>query len=179
MRFNKLITRCAIATGLCVMTGAGSPGPDCPPPSPAVGYHERCAVALAPALGLRPVEPALSDSPLRRLMKLRAASAFRRLELAAQRVAHHQDAPGKLLPILEDVGESRLELCDDPSALIPVLEGPNPVLCHLAPGAKTLSVQVGFDSGGASHDVGQVPGGEAPSRTSRCQDPRQPVPPSD
>ena len=27
-----------------------------------------------------------------------------------------------LLPILKDVGESRLELCSDPSALIPVLE---------------------------------------------------------
>jgi hypothetical protein len=77
---------------------------------------------MAPALSLRPEEPAAGDSPLRRLMKLRYASALRRLELAAQRVADHQDAPDKLVPILEDVGESRLELCEDPSSLIPVLE---------------------------------------------------------
>src|SRR5262245_22752933 len=55
-------------------------------------------------------------------MKLRYASALRRLASGAQRVEDHQDAPDKLLPILEDLGESRRELCDDPLALIPVLE---------------------------------------------------------
>ena len=122
MRFNRLITHGAVAVGLCVVTGAGSPGSDYPPPSPAGGYYERWVGAIAPALSLRPEEPAAGDSPLRRLMKLRYASAFRRLEVAAQRVKYLRDAPDKLLPILKDVGESRLELCDDPSALIPVLE---------------------------------------------------------
>ena len=122
MRFNRLITHGAVAVGLCVVTGAGSPGSDCPPPSPAGGYYERWVGAIAPALSLRPEEPAAGDSPLRRLTKLRFASALRRLEIAAQRVKYLRDAPDKLLPILKDVGESRLELCDDPSALIPVLE---------------------------------------------------------
>ena len=92
MRFNRLITHGTVAVGLYVVTGAGSPAPNCPPPSPAVGYYERCVGAMAPALNLRPEEPAAGDSPLRRLTKLRSASAFRRLELAAQRVADHQDA---------------------------------------------------------------------------------------
>ena len=122
MRFNRLITHGAVAVGLYVMTGAGSPGSDCPPPSPAGSYYERWVGAIAPALSLRPEEPAAGDSPLRRLMKLRFASALRRLEVAAQRVKYLRDAPDKLLPILTDVGESRLELCNDPSALIPVLE---------------------------------------------------------
>ena len=122
MGFNRLITHGAVAVALYVVTGAGSPGSDCPPPASAVGYHERCVAAMAPALSLKPEEPATDDSPLRRLMKLRYASAFRRLVFEVQRVEDHQDAPDKLLPILKDVGESRLELCDDPSALIPVLQ---------------------------------------------------------
>ena len=88
MRFNRLITHGAVAVGLCVVTGAGSPGSDYPPPSPAGGYYERWVGAIAPALSLRPEEPAAGDSPLRRLMKLRYASAFRRFEIAAQRVKY-------------------------------------------------------------------------------------------
>lgn len=122
MRFNRLITHGAVAVGLYVVTGAGSLGSDCWPPSPAGGYYERWVGAIAPALSLRPEEPAADDSPLRRLTKLRFASALRRLEIAAQRVKYLRDAPDKLLPILKDVGESQLELCNDPSALIPVLE---------------------------------------------------------
>jgi hypothetical protein len=142
MRFNRWITHGAVAVGLYVVTGAGSPGSDCPPPSPAVGYHERCVGALAPALSLGPEEPAAGDSPLRRLMKLRYASAFRRLVFEAQRVEDHQDAPDKLLPILKDVGESRLELCDDPSALIPVLEA-RLRLARLIEEVKESEVEVG------------------------------------
>jgi hypothetical protein len=97
---------------------------------------------MAPALSLGPEEPAAGDSPLRRLMKLRYASALRRLELAAQRVADHQDAPDKLLPILEDVGESRLELCEDPSSLIPVLEA-RLGLARLIEEVKGSEVEVG------------------------------------
>src|SRR5436309_13185161 len=120
MRFHRSITHGAVAVGLCLATGAASPGPDCPTPSPAIGYRERCAGAMAAALGLRPEGPAAGDSPLRRLMKLRYASAFRRLELATQRFADHQDPPEKLLGILEDVGEARPGLCGDPSAPIPL-----------------------------------------------------------
>ena len=36
MRFNRLITHGAVAVGLYVATGAGSPGSDGPPPAPAV-----------------------------------------------------------------------------------------------------------------------------------------------
>ena len=142
MRFNRLLTHGAVAVGLYVVTGAGSPGSDCPPPSPYVGYYERCVGAMAPALSLRPEEPAAGDSPLRRLTKLRYASAFRRLELAAQRVAGHQDAPDKLLPILKDVGESRLELRDDPSVPVRVLEA-RLGLARLLEEVKECEVKVG------------------------------------
>jgi hypothetical protein len=142
MLFNRLITHGAVAVGLSVVTGAGSPGSDCPAPSPAVGYYERCVGAVAPALSLRPEEPAAGDSPLSRLTKLRYASALRRLELAAQRVADHQDAPDKLLPILKDLGESRLELCDDPAALIPVLAA-RLGLARLIEEVKECEVEVG------------------------------------
>jgi hypothetical protein len=142
MDFNWLIIHGAVAAGLSIVTGAGSPGMDCPPPRPTVGYYERCAEALAPALSLRPEEPAAGDTPLRRLMKLRYASALRRLEFAAQRVANHQDAPEKLVPILEDVGASRFELCDDPSALIPVLEA-HLGLARVIEAAKVCEVEVG------------------------------------
>ena len=93
MRFNRLITHGAVAVGLYVVIGAGSPGSDGPPPSPAGGYYERWVGAIAPALSLRPEEPAAGDSPLRRLTKLRFASALRRLEIAAQRVKYLRDAP--------------------------------------------------------------------------------------
>ena len=122
MRSHRPFTRGAVAVALCVVTPAAFPGPDGPTPFPAVGYHESCAGAMAPALGLRPEGPAGDDSPLRRLMKLRYASAFRRLELATERVRNHQDPPEKLLAIVDDLGESRLELCCDASALIPVHE---------------------------------------------------------
>jgi hypothetical protein len=75
-------------------------------------------------------------------MKLRYASAVRRLELTAQRVAGQQDAPDKLLPILEDVGESRLELCNDPSALVPVLEA-RLGLARIIEEVKANEVEVG------------------------------------
>jgi hypothetical protein len=142
MRFNRLIKHGTVAVGLCVVSGAGSPGSNCPPPYPAVGYYERCMGAIAPALSLKTEEPAEGDSPLRRLTKLRSASAFRRLELAAQRVADHQDAPDKLLPILKDVSESRLEMRDDPSALIPVLEA-RLGLARLIEEVKACEVEVG------------------------------------
>ena len=122
MRFHWSISRGAVAVGLGVVTGAALPGPAGPTPPPAVGYPESCAGAMAPALGLRPEGPAADDGPLRRLMKLRYASAFRRLELATERVKDHQDPPEKLRAILEDVGESRLELYNDPSELILVQE---------------------------------------------------------
>lgn len=109
----------AVAVALCVVTGAASSGQGGPSPS---GYPEHCAAAMAPALGLRPEGAAAGDNLLRRLMKLRYASAFRRLELATERVKDHQDPPEKLLAILEDVGESRLDLYEDPSALIHVQE---------------------------------------------------------
>ena len=98
MRFNRLITHGAVAVGLYVMTGAGSPGSDCPPPSPAGGYYERWVGAIAPALSLRPEEPAAGDSPLRRLTKLRFASALRRLEIAAQRVKYLRDCARQAPP---------------------------------------------------------------------------------
>jgi hypothetical protein len=142
MRFNKSITRGAIAIGLCVVTGAAYPGADGPTPSPAIGNRERCAGAMAPALGLRPEAPATGDSPLRGLMKLRYASAFRRLELATLRVADHLDPPEKLLAILEDVGKSRLELCGDPSMLIPVYES-RLELARLIEEFKKSEVEVG------------------------------------
>jgi hypothetical protein len=75
-------------------------------------------------------------------MKLRYASAFRRLELATQRVADHQDPPDRLIAILQDVGESRLELCDDPSALIPVQEA-RLALARLIEQLKEIEVEVG------------------------------------
>jgi hypothetical protein len=149
MRLNRLITYGAVAVGLYVATGVGSPGSDCPRPSPAVGYYERCVEVVAPALSLKSEEPAAGDSPLRRLTKLRYASAFRRLELSAQRVADHQDAPDMLLPILKDLGESRLELCDDPSALIPVLEA-RLGLARLIEELKECEVEVGR---GARHHL--------------------------
>jgi hypothetical protein len=124
------------------VSGARSPGSNCPPPYPAVGYYERCMGAIAPALNQKTEEPAAGDSLLRRLTKLRSASAFRRLELAAQRVADHQDTPDKLLPILKDVGESRLELCDDPSDLVPVLEA-RLGLARLIEEVKSCEVEVG------------------------------------
>ncbi len=142
MRFKKLITHGTVAVGLCVVTGAGSPGPECQPASPAVGYYERCAGAVAPALRLRPEEPADGDGPVQRLTKLRYASAFRRLELAAQRVADHVDMPDKLLVILVDLGEARLDLCDLPSALIPVLEA-RLGLARLIEEVRAREVEVG------------------------------------
>jgi hypothetical protein len=75
-------------------------------------------------------------------MKLRCASAFRRLHLVTQQVVDHQDAPDKLLPILDDVGESRLELYDDRSALIPVLEA-RLALARLIEEVKACEVEVG------------------------------------
>jgi hypothetical protein len=142
MRFNRMITQGTVAVGRCVVSGARSPGSNCPLPCPAVGYYERCMGAIAPALNLKTEEPAAGDSPLRRLAKLRSASAFRRLELAAQRVADHQDAPDKPLPILKDVGESQLELCDDASALVPVLEA-RLGLASLIEEARAYEVEVG------------------------------------
>jgi hypothetical protein len=59
MRFNRSSTRGAVAVGLCVVTGADAPGPDGPTPS---GYPDRCAGAMAPALGLRPDGPAAGDT---------------------------------------------------------------------------------------------------------------------
>jgi hypothetical protein len=150
MRFPRWISSGAVAVGLSVMTGAGgSPGSDRPPSSPDVGYYERSVAAMAPALSLRPEEPAAGDSPLRRLTKLRYVSAIRRLELAAQRVADHQDAPDKLLPILKDLGAARLELCDDPSALIPVLEA-RLGLTRLIEEVKESEMEVGR---GAQHNL--------------------------
>ena len=93
MHFKKLITRGAVACGLWVVTGAGSSGSDGPSPGPAVDYYERWVGAIAPVLSLRPEEPAAGDSPLRRLMKLRYASALRRLEIAAQRVKYLRECP--------------------------------------------------------------------------------------
>jgi hypothetical protein len=75
-------------------------------------------------------------------MKLRYAAAFRRLELATLRVADHRYPPEKLLAILEDVGESRLELCDDPSSLIPVQEA-RQGLARLIEEVKEGEVEVG------------------------------------
>jgi hypothetical protein len=142
MRFNRWFTHGAVAVGLYVVTGAGSSGSDCLPPSSAVGYYERCVGAMARVLSLRPEEPAPGESHLRRLMKLRYASAVRRLELTAQRVEGQQDAPDKLLPILEDLGESRLELCNDPSALVPVLEA-RLGLARIIEEVKANEVEVG------------------------------------
>jgi hypothetical protein len=142
MGFNWLITHCAVAVGLYAVTGACSPGSACPPSPPAVGYYERCVGTLAPVLSLRPEEPAASDSPLRRPMKLRYASALRRLDFEAQRVEDHQDAPDKLLPILKDVCESRRELCADPSAVIPVLEA-YLGLARLIEATRECEVEVG------------------------------------
>jgi hypothetical protein len=140
MRFNWSITRGAVAVGICVVTGAASPGPDGPTRSPAIGFQERCAGAMAPALTSE--GPAAGDSPLQKLMKLRYASAFRRLEIATQRVADHQDPPEKLLAILGDVGEARLDICDDPSALIPVQEA-RLELARLIEEVKEGDVEVG------------------------------------
>lgn len=116
---SPAIVAVAGAVALCVATGAASSGQGGPTPS---GYPERCAAAMAPALGLSPEGAAAGDNLLRRLMKLRYASSFRRLELATERVKDHQDPPEKLLAILEDVGASRLELYEDPSALSHVQE---------------------------------------------------------
>jgi hypothetical protein len=142
MGFSRLISRWAVVSGFFIVIGAGSPGSDCPPSSPAVGYHERCAGAVVPVLTVRPEEPAAGDSPVRKLMKLRHASALRRLAFEAQRVEGHQDAPEKLLPILKDVGESRHELYDDPSALLPALEA-QLALARLIEEARESEVQVG------------------------------------
>jgi hypothetical protein len=122
MRFSRLIVQGAFAIGLNVATGAGSPGRDCPRPAPANGYYERCVQAVAPALALRHEQPAEGDTPLRKLAKLRLASGWRRLNQAVERVAAHLDAPDKLVPILHDLGLSQLELCENASGLIPVLE---------------------------------------------------------
>jgi hypothetical protein len=142
MRFNRLITHGAVGVGLYIVIGAGSPGSDYPTPSPAIGYHERCVRAMDPVVRLGPEEPAAGDNDLRRLTKLCYASAFRRLEFAVQRVADQQDAPDKLFPILHDVGKSRLELCDDPSALIPVLEA-RLGLARVIEEVKECEVEVG------------------------------------
>jgi hypothetical protein len=141
MCFHRLITNGAVVIGLYVVTGVDSPGSDRLPPSPA-GYYERCVGAMAPALGLKPEGPTEGDSPLRRLQKDRYASAFRRLELAVQRVAAHQDAPERLLSILKDLSESRLELCDDLSGLIPVLES-RLRLARFIEEVKACEVEVG------------------------------------
>ena len=142
MRLNRSITRGAVAIGLCVVTEAASPGPGGPTPSPAIGFQERCAEAIAPALGPRPEEPDARDGRVRRLMNLRYASAYRRLKLATERVNDHQDPPEKLLAILEDVGKSRLELCGDPSAHIPVQEA-RLGLARLIEEVKEGEVEVG------------------------------------
>jgi hypothetical protein len=97
---------------------------------------------MAPALGLTPEPPAPGDNPLQRLLKLRHASALRRLQLATQRVVDHRDSPEKLLAILEAVGRSRLELCDDASALIPVQEA-RLRLASLIEEAKAGEAEVG------------------------------------
>jgi hypothetical protein len=149
MRFNRLITHGALAVGLSFATGAGSSGYDFPPPSPAVGFHERCVGAMAPALSLRPEPPVAGDDHLRRLTKLRYASAFRRLELVTQRVGCQQEPPEKLFPILKDFGESRLELYDDPSAVIPVLEA-RLRLARLIEQLKECEAEVGR---GAKHNL--------------------------
>jgi hypothetical protein len=75
-------------------------------------------------------------------MKLRYASALRRLVLATERVRNHQDPPEKLLAILDGLGESRLELCNDPSALIPVQEA-RLGLARLIEESKKAEVEVG------------------------------------
>jgi hypothetical protein len=78
--------------------------------------------ALRPILQIKPEEPRADDGHVLTLMKLRHASALRRLQLAAARVGEHADAPDKLVPILEDVFKASRELYDDPAAQVPVLE---------------------------------------------------------
>jgi hypothetical protein len=75
-------------------------------------------------------------------MKLRHASALRRLEYMARRVDQQRDRPDKLLPILKDVCETRLELYDDPSFHFPVLEA-RLKIATLIEAAKECEVAVG------------------------------------
>jgi hypothetical protein len=149
MRFNRLILHSAVVVGLSGATGAGSSGHDSLPSSPVAGFHERCVGAMAAALSLGPEQPAAGDDPLRRLTKLRYASAFRRLELVTQRVGCRQEPPEKILPVLKDFGESRLALFDDPSALIPVLKA-RVGLARLIEQLRECEAEVGR---GAKHNV--------------------------
>ena len=115
MGFNSLITHCATAVALYVVTTPGSPSPNYRPPLPAIGYYEHCVGTLAPVLSLWPEDPVAGDSPLRR-PNLRFASAFRRPDFEAQRVKNHQDACDNVLLCLRDVSKSWREPCDDPAA---------------------------------------------------------------
>jgi p-cumate 2,3-dioxygenase beta subunit len=142
MCINRLIVQGAFAVALCVVNGVASPGTDCPRPARTVGYYERCVRAVAPALAVRHEQPVVGDSPLRRLSKLRFASALQRLKHTAERVADYVDTPDKLLLILKDLGQSQFELCDDTSALIPVLEA-RVELSRLIEELKEREVEVG------------------------------------
>src|SRR5262249_28392898 len=53
------------------------------------------------------------------------------------------------------------------------------VLCQLASGARSLSVQVKVSSGGGFHDTNETHRGPTSSGTARCKDSRQHVPTTD
>jgi hypothetical protein len=141
MSFIHLFTNGIGAVVLGVVTEVDAPGSECSPPSPA-SYYERSVRAMAPALKLKPDGPAAGDDLLRSLKKHRYASAFRRLELAVERVAVHQDKPDKLVSILRDLSESQMELFGETSDLIPVLEA-RVGLARLIEEVKKYEVEAG------------------------------------
>jgi hypothetical protein len=142
MRFGKSIKHTVVAIGICIMTEATSRGADGPTSTPEDSHHELCVRALAPVLRIKPDEPAVGDSPLRTLVKLRHTSALRRLAHAAARVSEHKIPPERLIPALRDVCQSQTELSDDPAFQLSILQA-NLDLAKLIEAMKQIEAEVG------------------------------------